>query len=55
MDFNERNAADLLAPLLEATPAPPRVDLDEADALGVPEHDRVAVDDVVDAVGDELA
>jgi hypothetical protein len=30
MDFNERNAADLLAPLLEATPAPPRVDLDEA-------------------------
>jgi hypothetical protein len=25
-----------------------RVDLDEANALPVPEHDRVAIDDVVD-------
>jgi hypothetical protein len=30
MDINEDNAADVLAPLLEATPAPPRIDLYEA-------------------------
>jgi len=30
MDINEHNAADVLAPLLEATPAPPRIDLYEA-------------------------
>jgi hypothetical protein len=30
MNINEDNAADFLSPLLEAAPAPPRVDLDEA-------------------------